>query len=143
MANEFNDMKALLNDIKVSTDASAARLTNVGSQIDVQMQRLTDLIAALKAAGSGMTAAEKAELVTDAEAIKASLANASGSLDDEVTRLTETGVDPVDPTPTTDVNTVNQAGADAGIGLLGDVIANDNPNLAAWKSSGYITTTTV
>ena len=98
MMAEFEDMDALLNDIKVSTDAQAVTLGNVGTALDGQSVRLQELIDALKAGGA-MTPEQKAALAAKAASIKGAVDAASASLDDEVTRLEQTGVDPDNPTP--------------------------------------------
>ena len=98
MANEFNDVNAMLDDIKVSTDAGALRLGAVGVAITAQAARLQSVIDVLKQSG-GMTATEKAALAAKVTEIKSGIEATNISLDDEVAILEATGVDPANPTP--------------------------------------------
>ena len=97
LMNEFETMDALLNDIKEATDANAVRLTEVGVIVDAQSVRLQEIVDALRS--GALTAAQAAALATKAASIKSTVDGASASLDDEVTRLQNTGVDPSNPTP--------------------------------------------
>ncbi len=96
--SEFDDVNALLQDIKVATDDQAIRLGTVGTALTAQTGRLDALIDALKQGGS-MTPEQMAALAATAAEIKGSIAAASSSLDDEVEVLRQTGVDPDNPTP--------------------------------------------
>ena len=95
---EFDTVDALLNDLKVSTDANAAAVAVQGGKIDAASARLQLLIDTLKASG-GMTGEQLTALAVKAAGIKADIDAASTSLDDEVAKLEATGVDPNNPTP--------------------------------------------
>jgi hypothetical protein len=95
---EFEDVDALLNDIKVSTDAQAVKLAAVGTELAAQGIRLQALVDELGTPG-GLTPEQLAALAAKAAEIKGAVDAASSSLDDEVATLQATGVDPDDPTP--------------------------------------------
>lgn len=95
---EFDTVDALLNDIKVSTDANAAAVSTQSTKIDAASTRLQALIDTLKAS-NGMTGEQLTALANKAAAIKADIDSSTTSLDDEVAKLEATGVDPNNPTP--------------------------------------------
>ena len=95
---EFDTVDALLNDIKVSTDANAAAVATQSTKIDAAATRLQGIIDTLKAS-NGMTGDQLTALATKATAIKADIDTSTTALDDEVSRLEATGVDPNNPTP--------------------------------------------
>lgn len=140
--NEFTEVSAMLDDFDAFTTTVGERLDTKAGMVRAEATRIGEVIAALKG-NQPMTVAEKAAVVAKLTATKGRLDGFVASIDDEVELLKATGVDPVDPTPTVEVNTVNQLGADNGIGAVGDIIANDNPNLAQYKSNSWVDTTTV
>ncbi len=95
---EFDDMNALLDDIKTATDANAEHLGEIGVSLTAQAARLQEIIDALRAGGA-MTPEQKAALATKAQSIKTAVEAATSSLDDEKALLEQTGVDPNNPTP--------------------------------------------
>lgn len=104
-------------------------ISGIQGHIDAIAQDILDIKNSLPSAG-GLSAVETAE-------VKASLQTVL----DRVTAL-----DLENPAPTAgtvEVNTINQKGADNGIGPVGTVIANDDPNLALFKANGLVDTTFV
>lgn len=105
-------------------------ISGIQGHIDAIALDIQDIKDSIPSSG-GLSAAEAAE-------VKASLQTVL----DRVTALDlENPAAP--PTTTVEVNTINQKGADNGIGPVGTVIANDDPNLALFKANGLVDTTFV
>jgi hypothetical protein len=117
-------MADLLAEVSENTDVKSSAVTLLGTLGQLILDNVADK-------------AIVTELATSMTGAKGTLDASNASMAAAIAAHTPVADIPLE------VNRVNQAGADNGIGQIGDIISNDDANLASYKSAAWVDTTTI